>query len=441
MSTQGDARQPPLVVRGCAQLVTNVPAYHALPEGVGGPGERALGIVPAGAVAIEGARVAWVGPEGALPARFRQPDVRVLDARGGVVLPGLVDAHTHLVHAGSRVDEFVLRCAGASYEAIAARGGGIATTRQATRAATLDTLVAGVLARLWTSVLHGVTTIEIKSGYGLETAAELRMLEAIAAVRRQVPVTVVATFLGAHVVPPEWRHDPDGYVDLVCHEMLPEVARRGLAEFCDVFCERGAFTVSQSRRILERARDLGLGLRVHAEQLHHTGAAHLAAALGAASADHLDHVDAGDIEALAHAGTVAILLPGATLFLGQRTWPPARRLLDGGVRVALATDANPGSCPTENLPLMGSLACTQLGMRPHEALLAVTRHAAASLGREDRIGWLGPGAIAHLAWMEGSRYEDVFYHWGVRTCRGVVARGRVLVWGTGDDGPRWDGVV
>jgi imidazolonepropionase len=423
-----------LRIRNIGQLVTCDPARHALPDGPAGPAERALGIVPGAAIAIEGGRVSWVGPDSELPDGAGGQGARSLDATGKVVVPGLVDNHTHLVFAGDRVGEFALRCGGATYESIARAGGGIAVTARATRAASEDQLVELARPRLDRLLRWGVTTVEIKSGYGLDVESELKMLRVVRRLQAERSQTLVPTFLGAHVVPPEHRANRSRYVDSVVCEMLPEVARQGLAEYCDVFCETTAFSVPETERILETAAALGLGLRVHAEQLHHTGGAALAARLGAASADHLEWIDDDDVQALASSGTVATLLPGATLFLGQDRWPPARRLLDAGLPVALATDCNPGSCMTENLPLMGTLGCVRMGMAPHEALLAMTAHPARSLGRAGQVGCLVPGAVAHAVWFDLERYEAMLYHFATPHARGVVAGGRVAFW---EDGAAW----
>lgn len=411
----------PLLITNTGALLTFDPTRHAAPR-QGITGETLLGLVPGGEVLIEGGRVAWVGEAAQRPA---SPGARRIDARGGVVLPGLVDSHTHAVHAGAREVEFALRCAGVSYEEIARRGGGIRVTTAATRAATEDELVEGAARRLDRMLALGVTTVEIKSGYGLRTEDELKMLRAIRRLGELRPQTVVATFLGAHTIPAEHAGDRAAYVDCVVGEMLPEVARQGLARFCDVFCEETAFTPAEARRILERAADLGLGLKIHAEQLHHTGATALAAELGAASADHLEEIDARDVAALAASGTVATLLPGAMVFLGQTRRPPARRLLDAGAKVALATDCNPGSSPTENLPLMATLGCVQLGMSPAEALAAITVRGAEALGLGQTHGRLVPGARGDAVIADVPSWIHLCYHYGVSHARVVVAGGTV----------------
>lgn len=411
-----------MYIDNAAQVLTMDPRRHAAPL-LGIAGEEQLGVIPDGAVLFEGGRVTWVGPATERPERAR--GAQRVDAQGGVVMPGLVDSHTHAVHAGSRELEFALRCAGVSYEEISRRGGGIRVTTAATRAASEDDLVAVAARRLDRMLAFGVTTVEIKSGYGLGTEHELAMLRAIRRLGQERTQTVVATFLGAHAVPADRAADRTAYLDEVVDEMLPEVAAQGLARFCDVFCETNAFTLAETRRVLERAAELGLGLKIHAEQLHHTGATALAAELRAVSADHLELVDERDVELLAEAGTVATLLPGATLFLGQRRLPPARRMLDAGVKVALATDCNPGSSPTENLPLMGTLGCVQFGMSPAEALLGVTLRGAQALSLGETHGRLVPGCQGDAVVAAVPSWLHLFYHFGVNHTRTVVAGGAV----------------
>jgi imidazolonepropionase len=352
-------------------------------------------------------------------------DADVIDAAGRVVVPGLVDSHTHLVYAGSREDEFEQRLRGATYQQIAARGGGINATVRRVREASKDELKAMARRRLDRLLSFGVTTVEVKSGYGLSVTDEIKCLEVIAELNAEGPLEVVPTFLGAHTVPPEFRADREGYLRLLTDEMLPEVARRGLAEFCDVFCETGVFALDESERVLTRARELGLRLKLHADEMTPLGGAELAARLGAVSADHLLCITDAGIEALAASGTVATLLPGTAFFLGA-DYAPARRLIERGVTVALASDCNPGTCPTENLPLVGTMACTQMGMLPAEALTALTLNAAAALGRADRIGSLECGKQADLVILDMPDYRQLFYHFGVNHVWRVIKRGRVV---------------
>jgi imidazolonepropionase len=419
-SDPGPSPPPALVVLNAAQLVC-----------VAGPGERvrrgsALAsptILEGGALIASGGRIDWLGPTAELPPI--PPDAQFIDATGKAVIPGLVDSHTHLLFAGTRADEFEQRLAGATYQQISERGGGINASVRHVRQAGKDELKALARARLARLLSFGVTTVEVKSGYGLTLADEVKCLEAVAELNAEGPLELVPTFLGAHAVPPEFRADRAGYVRLLTDEMLPEVARRGLAEFCDVFCETGVFSVAESERILRKALDLGLQLKVHADELTPLGGAELAARLGAASADHLLCVTDAGIDALAASGTVATLLPGTAFFLGV-PYAPARRLIERGLAVALASDCNPGTCPTENLPLVGTMACTQMRMLPGEALTALTLNAAAALRRSDRLGALTPGRQADLVICDVPDYRQIFYHFGVRHAWRVIKRGRVV---------------
>jgi imidazolonepropionase len=389
-----------------------------------GQAMRELDIIEDGTVLIDGDRIGWVGPSSQLPPA--PADTTLLDVSGQVVLPGLVDSHTHLLFAGNRADEFELRLQGVSYQEIAARGGGINATVRATRAADRTILKELARRRLDRMLALGITTVEVKSGYGLTLADELKCLEAVAELDEEQACDLVPTFLGAHEVPPEFRQDRAGYERLVTKEMLPTVARNRLAEFCDVFCEQGVFSLAESERILKAARDQGLKLKLHADEFTPLGGAELAARLGATSADHLLRITDAGIEALQRSGTIATLLPGTALFLGV-DYAPARRLIDADVPVALATDCNPGSCMTENLPLIGLLACTQMKMTPAEVIAALTLNAAAALGRSDRIGSLEPGKQADLVVCDASDYRQLFYHFGVNHVATVIKSGRVVV--------------
>ena len=374
-------------------------------------GEGPLGVIRGGALVAEKGRITWVGrdrdaksPRGATE----------LDAEGAAVLPGLVDCHTHLVFAGDRAEEFGARMRGEPYKA-----GGIRTTVAATRAAGDQELTALALARLDRFLGFGVTTVEAKTGYGLTEAEELRLLRITAALEH--PVNVVTTLLAAHVIPPE--SDAATWIDAVCERVIP--AARKLAEFSDVWCEpNGAFDVEQSRRVLEASRSAGLGLKVHAEQLGPGGGAALAAEMGATSADHLEHVTPADAYALADAGTVGVLMPGASM-LTAAPYAPARMLVERGVRLALSTDFNPGTSYTENLQLMVALGCGLLKLTPEEALLGVTRNAAAAIGREDRCGRLKPGLEAAFVVLDSRSEVDVAYHYGVNLAATVVRGGEV----------------
>ncbi len=412
-------REPPieadLIVAGAAEVVT-LAAGRPLP-----------GLVRRGAVACRDGRIVWVGPEAELArAVALRPGGRRLDARGGVVAPGFVDPHTHLLFAGSRIEEFERRAQGATYQQIAAEGGGIRATVRATRGASLDELVALGRARLDLLLSLGTTTVEVKSGYGLTLEDELKLLEAAARLAASHPIGLVPTCLGAHEVPDEYRDRREAYVSLVRDELLPEVARRGLARFADVFCEQGVFTVEESRSILARARELGLGVRLHADELADTGGAALAAELGAASADHLLFASDEGLGRMIEAGVVATALPATALFLRMGRFARARWILDRGGRVALATDWNPGSSMTPSLPLVTTLACTQMGLTPAEALAAITREAAASLGLGGEVGQLAPGMRADLVVLDLPDYRALPYFFGVNHVAAVVKAGRVV---------------
>lgn len=394
-----------------------------------GAQQAELGLIADGAVAISGDTILEVGSRAAIHAAYAGPQTHLVDARGGVVTPGLVDAHTHLVFMGSREHEYELRLQGADYLAILAAGGGIMATVRATREASVAELAAHMRPHLQTMLAHGTTTVEIKSGYGLSTAAELRSLEAIRQVagESEPPVPrLCPTFLGAHAVPPEYKDRADAYVDLLIAETLPAVVAAGLAESCDVFCDAGAFTAAQARRLLAAAQKLGLQVRLHANEFERIGAAELAAELGALSADHLLVLDAAEISALARAGVVATLLPGTGLGLGH--YAPARDLIAAGVPVALATDCNPGTCLCENLALMISLACTAMKMTPAEALVAATINSAHALGPRwaQTVGSLEPSKRADLVIWDVPNYRHIPYHLGIRLVGQVILGGRLV---------------
>jgi imidazolonepropionase len=409
-----------LLVKNIAQLVT--PPGPA-PAARRGRDMRSLSVSAGAAVIARDGRIAWVGPTTALPPV--PADAEVIDAAGKTVLPGFVDSHTHLIFAGSREDEFEQRLRGMSYQEIAAQGGGINATVRCVRQASKAELKDLARRRLQRLLRFGVTTAEVKSGYGLTLADEVKCLEAVADVSAEGPVELVPTFLGAHAVPPEYLGDRAGYLRLLGDDMLPAIARARLAEFCDVFCETGVFSVAESERLLKRAQGLGFRLKLHADELTPLGGAELAARLGAASADHLLCVTDAGIDALAESGTIATLLPGTAFFLGV-PYAPARRLIEHGVAVALASDCNPGTCPTENLPLVGAMACTQMKMLPAEAVTGLTLNAAAALGRADRLGSLEPGKQADLVIWDIPDYRHLFYHFGVYHAWRVIKRGRVV---------------
>ncbi len=350
----------------------------------------------------------------------------ILDARGGAVIPGLIDCHTHLVFAGSRSDEFVMRAKGMSYLEIAKAGGGITRTVEAVRKASLDELVELTLPRLQRMLSYGVTTVEVKSGYGLNVEDEIKILLAVRKLQELQPVELVPTYLAAHAIPTEYRSRRAAYVDLVVSdELMGRVADEGLAEFVDVFCEESAFTVEESRRILEAGKRRGLAPRIHADQLTQMGASRLAAEIACVSADHLERIDGGGIEALRSAGVIAGLLPGCSFYLGVAQ-APARRLLDSGVPVAFATNYNPGSSMVESLPLVLSIACAQMKVTPSEALEGATSTAAAVLRREKRLGRIEKGMEADLVVLDVGSADEWLSEMGRNAVRSVLKRGQVV---------------
>jgi imidazolonepropionase len=379
------------------------------------------GAVRDGAVVVQGDTVAWCGPRAELP---RHSGADEIDCRGGWITPGLIDCHTHLVYGGDRAGEFELRLQGASYAEIARAGGGIRSTVAKTRAASDAELLAGARLRLDRLIAEGVTTIEIKSGYGLDTDTELRMLRAARALGQHCAVTVCTTFLGAHAVPPEHVGRQGAYVDLVVDEMLPEVARAGVADAVDAFTETIGFTPDETRRVFTAARALGMPVKLHADQLSDLGGAALAAEFGALSADHLEYTSDDGAAALARAGTVAVLLPGAFYFLREKQLPPVDSLRRHGVKIAIASDSNPGSSPALSLTLMLNMACTLFRLTPEEALAGVTRSAAQALGLADR-GTIEAGKRADLAVWGVQQPAELCYWIGGLKPRIVVQHGKV----------------
>jgi imidazolonepropionase len=414
-----------LVLKNIAQVVT----LQGTPPPRCGDAMGELGIIENGAIIIRADRIEWVGPTRDLPDRKADDHPEIVDGLGLelLALPGFVDSHTHPIFAGTRANEYDLRARGKSYQEIAQAGGGILAGVRQLRGATLDQLT-DVAGRYFQQFLsHGTTTIEAKSGYGLSLPEEVKSLEAIAILKTKSRLEVIPTFLGAHAVPEEHEHTRGEYVRLIVEEMIPSIAEKGLAQFCDVFCDTGYFTVDESRSILEAARRAGLGLRIHAEELARTGGARLAAELGAASADHLEWIQAGDIRALKQAGTVATLLPGTAFNLGLKRYPPARKLIAAGVPVALATDFNPGSCFTLNMQIILSIACSQMKMTPAEAITAATINGAYSLRISDRVGTIEAGKQADIVLMNVSDYRELPYFFGVNHCVLGVKKGIVVI--------------
>ena len=379
-----------------------------------------LVIIPEGGMLIRNGRIDVVAPSNEIEKKAG--DAEVIDARGKIVLPGFVDAHTHLVFAGNRLDDFERRARGDTYEQIARAGGGIWSTVEKTRAASEDDLLMQARKHADWFLRCGTTTLESKSGYGLTLEDELKILQVMKRLNQETLLEIVPTFLGAHAVPRKMHADE--YVDLVVDEMLPRVTSGNLAEFCDVFCERNYFNVDQSRRILSAAKKLGLKLRIHADQLSNSGASTLAAELKTTTADHLEETDERGIALLKSAGVQPVLLPGSVYALGSTHYPRARQMVEAGLSVVIATDFNPGSSPTPSMPMILSLACTQMKMSPAEAISASTINAAYSLGRGDQIGSLEQGKFANFAIFDCEDYRELAYWFGVPLTHGVYVKGK-----------------
>ncbi len=381
-----------------------------------------LGIIRDGGTLIRDGKIERVGPSDEIEKNVG--DEEIVDAGGRVVMPGFVDAHTHLVFAGNRLDDFERRSRGETYEQIAKAGGGIWSTVQKTRAASeLDLLTHAKKHANWL-LSCGTTTVEAKSGYGLTVEDELKLLRVMRQLKEEVRLEIVPTFLGAHAVPRELS--PDGYLDVVITEMLPRVTAEKLAEFCDVFCERGYFNIDQSRKILSAAKEVGLSLRGHVDQLTNSGGAKLMAEMGAATADHLEQTDEQGIAALKKANVQPVLLPGSVYALGSSRYPRAREMIEAGLAIVLATDFNPGSSPTPSMPMILSLACTQMKMSSAEAITASTLNAAYSLNRGDKIGSLEPGKLANFVIFDCEDYRELAYWFGFQQTHSVYVRGKCV---------------
>ena len=401
-----------------------------------GPAMAAVGNIEDGAVAVHDGKIVATGTTDEIGARFQSSEE--IDLSGFVVVPGFVDCHTHPVFVATREREFHMRCGGADYMQIAAEGGGILSSWAAVRATGLDELTEETRKHLWGFLAHGTTTVECKSGYGLSTAAEVKSLQALAAAGSSVPLTLHRTFLGAHEFPPEFREDRNAYVRLVVDEMLPAVD--GLAESCDVFAEPGVFDRVQSRTVLQAAKDLGFRLRVHADELQPMGGAELAVELDADSCDHLGRISLEGQEQLAQARTTAVFLPGTTFFLGKENYAPARSMIEKGCAVALATDFNPGSCHTQSVTGIITVACIHLHMSPEECLTAFTINAAASLGLDDQVGSLHEGKRADLAVLDLPSYRALGYASGGNPVVLTVKDGQPVVANTSERFPELLGV-
>jgi imidazolonepropionase len=416
-----------LAVLHAAQLVT----LAGPPRPRVGPELGELAIIEGGGMLIRDGVIAAVGSSDEI-ARQLPNDCGVVEARGRVVLPGFIDAHAHPVFGGNRVEEFEMRARGATYEEIAASGGGIRSTVRRTRAASEDELLQEAQKRARQILRCGTTTMEAKSGYGLTTNDEVKMLRVIRRLNETTPIEFVPTFLGAHAVPEEFSGRMIDYVELVANEMIPQVVRQGLAEYCDIFCERGYFDGAAARRILGAAKAAGLKLRMHADQLTNSGGASLSAELRAMTADHLEQTEGDGIAAMKAAGVQPVLLPGSVYALGKTRYPKAREMIEAGLAVVLATDFNPGSSPTASIPMVLSLAATQMKMTPAEGVTAATINAAYSLGRGDRIGSLEVGKLANFCIFDCADYREIAYWFGIPQVDAVYVRGlRVVCAGMG----------
>jgi imidazolonepropionase len=385
--------------------------------------QQDAGLISNAALVWQDEQISWVGPFAELPARYRGE--QLIDCGRKLVIPGLVDCHTHLCFGGWRGDEFELRLQGASYQEIAAAGGGIASTVTATRSASIGTLQRKAQAALDGMLALGVTTVECKTGYGLDEANELKQLEVYRRLNDSHEVDLVATYLGAHIVPPEHKDNRSRYISLICDVMIPQIADRGLARFCDAFVEEGAYSLDEARQIFQAARSHGLGIKVHADQLSDGGGARLAAEMQAVSAEHLEYISDEGVEALAESGTVAVSLPIASMYLGE-PYLPARKLIGAGVSVAVATDFNPGSAPSYHLPFAMTLACLNQAMTPQEVLNGATSVAARAIGAGDTIGSLLPGYQADFAVIDAPSLNQWLYHFVPNACVSVVKKGKRL---------------
>jgi imidazolonepropionase len=412
---------PDWLITGCSELLT---LRGSVPRR--GQNLKDLGIIHDGALLVHDDRIRAVGRRRRIERLKEARRAEKLELGGRVVLPGFVDSHTHLIFPASRASEYEQRISGATYEEIARHGGGIRSTIEGLRHASNKLLEQRALVHLAQFAAHGTTTLEAKSGYGLNWKDEFKILKILRDLQERQPLDIAATFLGAHLVPPEFRRRPQAYVDLLVHRWIPTVAKAGLAEFCDVFCDRGAFTVAQSREILAAGRACGLVPRIHAEQIAHTGAARLAIELQAASADHLDKLTRGDIRALALSNVVCTMLPGCSFHLGLAQYGPARQLIDAGAIVALATDFNPGTSPTLSMSMILSLACTQMRMSPAEAIAAATLNPAYSLRQHDRLGSLEVGKFADIASFEVADHREIPYYFGMNLCSLTMKRGVII---------------
>ncbi|OGQ33993.1 MAG: imidazolonepropionase [Deltaproteobacteria bacterium RIFCSPHIGHO2_12_FULL_43_9] len=385
------------------------------------PTKEDLGIIENAAVVFD-EKIRWVGQERELPKEFSNE--MQIDLKGAVVLPGLIDCHTHIVFAGDRSHEYAMRAERKSYRDIADAGGGILSTVKATREATFDELFSLSRTRVLESMSRGITTLEIKSGYGLTVDDEIKILKVIKKLKEELPLTIIPTFLGAHAIPPEFKNNREKYIQILCENLIPQVAKEKLATFCDIFIEKNYFTPDEGKQILEIAVRHGLKIKIHAEQLSNFGGASLAAKMGAISADHLEHLSDTDLASLKKSGVIGVLLPGAAFFLGT-AYPPARKFIDHGLPIALSTDWNPGTCMTGNLMLISTIACSQMKMTVPEVITAITFNAAQALSLTNH-GFLEQGTRADLAIFGSPSYECLPYHFSVNQISSVFIAGKMI---------------
>ncbi|RKX21201.1 MAG: imidazolonepropionase [Candidatus Zixiibacteriota bacterium] len=411
-----------LLITNIGQLITmNGPVPRI------GKAMNDLGLIKNGGVAVAGEEILAVGESDVVEGKVDLAEGCIaIDAARAVVTPGFIDPHTHPVFSRTREDEFEMRIMGKSYMEIAEAGGGIRASVRDLRETSRTELSKKTTTRLDTMLSYGTTTIEAKSGYGLSTESEIKSLEIINNLNETHPIDLIPTFLGAHEVPDEYRDKREKYIDLLINEMIPKVAENRLAEFCDIFCEEGVFNVDESRRIMETAKKQGLKLKFHADELGPSGGSELAAELGAVSADHLVHISDKGIEAMAEAGTVAVLLPGTCFSLGHSDYAPARKMIEAGIVVALSTDCNPGSSYTESLPMIISLAGLNYKLTAAESISAVTVNAACAIDRGGKIGMLTPGLVADIVLWKISDYRELPYHYGVNSVQKVIKRGKIV---------------
>jgi imidazolonepropionase len=385
---------------------------------------RDVGVIEHATVFIENGLFRWIGKDGEFTQTVDET-IDVIEASDLVGLPGFVDSHTHLLFAGTREDEFALRIEGKTYQEIARAGGGILSTVQATRSNTKKELKRIARRHLDTLLTEGTTTVEIKSGYGLNEKDEIKMMESMNDLIEECLMDIVPTFLGAHAIPPEFKDNADGYVDLICTRILPYIAQRKLAKFCDAFCEQDYFSLDQCRKIFEKAKSLGMNIKIHADQLTQMGASTLAAEMGACSADHLEHIDDVGIAAIKKSGTIATILPGVSFFL-HSAYPPARKMIEAGLPLAIASNFNPGSCMSYSMPMMMTIACTQMSMTPEEAITAATLNGAAALGVSDKLGSIEVGKQADIVLYDIPSYRSLAYHFGTNHVAKVIKHGTYL---------------